>query len=92
MLRKAFDKGETFAVGINTATGREGIIWNGIEHKTKPRGGGRYAIPNFEHWPEFLPFYSNFLCYRGMENISSTFLLALQVMCIGKMGKSFHIF
>ena len=43
LLKIAFDRRLVFTVGRSETTGQEGIVWNGIHHKTDKFEGSRYG-------------------------------------------------
>jgi deltex-like protein len=65
LLRRCFELRHTFSVGRSLTTGRDNcIVWNGIHHKTAPRGG----TSNFG-WPDETYFMrvKDELKARGIE-------------------------
>jgi deltex-like protein len=48
LLRKAFDQKLTFTIGRSSTTGANNVItWNGIHHKTSPKGGPTRYVSYF---------------------------------------------
>ena len=46
LLRKAFDAGLIFRVGIPQTSGTSSVVWNGIDHKTNISGGPSKSVTN----------------------------------------------
>ncbi|KAK3610484.1 hypothetical protein CHS0354_016674 [Potamilus streckersoni] len=62
MLQLAFERRLVFTISQSRTTGKEGLTWNDIHHKTNPKPGGQFGYPD----PEYLSRVKDELAAKGI--------------------------
>ncbi|KAK3610489.1 hypothetical protein CHS0354_016678 [Potamilus streckersoni] len=62
MLKLAFERGLVFTISQSRTTGKEGLTWNDIHHKTNPNPGAQFGYPD----PEYLTRVKDELAAKGI--------------------------
>ncbi|XP_071145470.1 putative leucine-rich repeat-containing protein DDB_G0290503 [Mytilus edulis] len=62
LLKKAFDRRLVFTIGTSRTTGKTGVIWNDISHKTNPEPNAAFGFPDDTYFDRVL----DDLCFKGV--------------------------